>query len=126
MNTSDAPDLLAGLSDAEAVERLRTEGWNELPSSRKRNLGGIVLDVLKEPMFLLLLACGAIYFLLGDRNEAMVLLAWSSPASRSTRSTRRSVRSRRCETCRAHARSSFAADVGRASRVEQWCAEIAW
>jgi Ca2+-transporting ATPase len=35
-----------------------------------------VLDVLREPMFLLLVACGAIYFALGDPQEAFMLLGF--------------------------------------------------
>lgn len=69
-------DLPVGLRQAEVAERLRADGWNELPSSRKRTLVDIFLDVLKEPMFLLLLVCGAIYFLLGDRQEAVILLGF--------------------------------------------------
>ena len=33
-------------------------------------------DVVAEPMFLLLVACGAIYMVLGDRNEAFMLLGF--------------------------------------------------
>jgi Ca2+-transporting ATPase len=34
----------------------------------------IVLEIIREPMFLLLVVCGAIYFMLGDRQEASMLL----------------------------------------------------
>jgi Ca2+-transporting ATPase len=76
MTTSAPTESLQGLSGAQAAERLRSEGTNELPSSRGRTAGHILLDVLKEPMFLLLLACGAIYFVLGDRQEAIILLGF--------------------------------------------------
>jgi Ca2+-transporting ATPase len=36
----------------------------------------IATDVVREPMFLLLLVCGGIYLFLGDRQEALVLLAF--------------------------------------------------
>ena len=65
---------LSGLSGTEAVRRLKTDGYNELPSSKPRSLLVIALNVLREPMFLLLLACGGIYFLLGDVREALLLL----------------------------------------------------
>ncbi|MCR4399912.1 MAG: cation-translocating P-type ATPase, partial [Syntrophomonadaceae bacterium] len=65
-----------GLSQAEAERRLREEGFNELPSARPRTLPALVVEVLKEPMLLLLLACGLIYFLLGDAREASVLMSF--------------------------------------------------
>ncbi len=68
----------SGLTPAQAAERLRTEGPNELPRTGVRSLGRIVVDVVREPMFGLLLAAGAIYLLLGDLAEALVLMAFAS------------------------------------------------
>ncbi len=62
-----------GLSEAEAALRLKTDGFNELPSARPRNLFIIALDVVREPMFLLLTSCAVIYLFLGDREEALML-----------------------------------------------------
>jgi Ca2+-transporting ATPase len=75
---SDQPDWheLTGLSEAEAGERLRNEGYNELPGARSRTTLTIALEVLREPMFLLLVAAGSIYFVLGDVGEASVLLGF--------------------------------------------------
>ncbi|MGE5325059.1 MAG: cation-transporting P-type ATPase, partial [Actinomycetota bacterium] len=63
-----------GLSDEEAERRLRAEGPNELPSAKPRTILGIALEVLREPMFLLLIAAGAVYVMLGDPHEALALL----------------------------------------------------
>ncbi len=68
----------AGLRSDEAAERLRREGPNALPRGAKRSLVRIVRDVLAEPMFGLLLGAGAIYLLLGDRLEAVLLLIFAS------------------------------------------------
>jgi Ca2+-transporting ATPase len=65
-----------GLLETEALERLKKEGYNELPSSKKRSIFSIALDVIKEPMFLLLIAGGGIYMLLGDVQEAVMLLGF--------------------------------------------------
>ncbi len=62
---------LAGLSSEEARERLRTDGPNELPSSKPRRVAAIAWEVVKEPIFLLLVACGTIYLFLGDVQEAL-------------------------------------------------------
>ena len=66
----------AGLSQAEATERLEREGMNELPATGKRDLFGIALEVVREPMFLLLVVAGAIYLLLGDVSDALMLLGF--------------------------------------------------
>src|SRR5512139_4135535 len=71
-----AQTALHGLSQAEASTRLTTEGANELPSSGQRNLTRIALDVLHEPMFLLLVSAGGIYLLLGDVGDALMLLGF--------------------------------------------------
>ncbi|OGS20258.1 MAG: ATPase [Elusimicrobia bacterium RIFOXYA2_FULL_40_6] len=69
-------NILSGLTQEEALKRLQTEGYNELPSAKKRSVWIIALEVLKEPMFLLLVACGSIYLVLGDVREALILLGF--------------------------------------------------
>ncbi|MEQ1879615.1 MAG: cation-translocating P-type ATPase [Burkholderiales bacterium] len=63
-----------GLSESEAAARLQRYGPNELPRSKRRNVPAIALEVLGEPMFMLLVAGGVIYLLLGDLQEALILL----------------------------------------------------
>ncbi len=67
---------ISGLSEAEADKRFREEGPNELPSSRQRGFFAIAYEVVREPMFLLLVTCGAIYLCLGDLQEALMLLGF--------------------------------------------------
>jgi len=69
-------NTVAGLSEEEAQKRLQEEGYNELPSTKKRSVLTIALDVVKEPMFLLLVACGTLYLFLGDFQEAIMLLGF--------------------------------------------------
>ncbi|WGG52580.1 cation-translocating P-type ATPase [Rugamonas sp. DEMB1] len=71
----DAADQ-QGLSQAEAARRLLADGPNELPQSRPRSALRQLRGVLAEPMFLLLVACGGIYMVLGDRAEALMLLGF--------------------------------------------------
>jgi P-type Ca2+ transporter type 2C len=68
---------LTGLSESEAQARLGTEGANELPQPDRRTPLRIVLEVLREPMFALLIGGGVIYLLLGDIKEALILLAFA-------------------------------------------------
>src|SRR6516164_800264 len=78
MKTEDSSATgLKGLSEIEAQARLAAEGPNELPQPDRRTPLRIVLEVLGEPMFALLLGGGAIYLLLGDIKEALILLAFA-------------------------------------------------
>lgn len=65
-----------GLTEAEAAEKLRLEGYNELPSSKPKNFFSIAIGIFKEPMFLLLVACGTLYLILGDIQEGIMLLGF--------------------------------------------------
>jgi Ca2+-transporting ATPase len=73
--SGDRPSKFAGLTQAAAEARLVAEGYNELPAAKKRGLLVIMVEVLREPMFLLLVAASTIYLLFGDLREALVLLA---------------------------------------------------
>ena len=67
---------IKGLTELQAAEQLRLDGPNELPSAKRRSIFAIAWEVVREPMFLLLVACGSIYLLLGDVQEAMLLLSF--------------------------------------------------
>jgi len=67
------PDNINGLSSQEAKIKLLTDGYNELPTEKKRHLLMIIIDIVKEPMILLLLACISIYAVSGDIREAIAL-----------------------------------------------------
>lgn len=65
-----------GLTSHEAKEKLRSDGANTLPSSKPKNVLTIVLGVIKEPMFILLVACGTLYLLMGDLEGGLMLLGF--------------------------------------------------
>jgi Ca2+-transporting ATPase len=69
-------DKLTGLSQEEVAERQARDGLNELPTQGRRRALDMLLGVLREPMFLLLIACGALYLLSGEFQEAMMLLGF--------------------------------------------------
>ena len=71
----DHPKFRGRLTQAEAETRLAREGYNELPAAKPRGLLVILLEVIREPMFLLLVAASTIYLVFGDVREAIVLLA---------------------------------------------------
>jgi Ca2+-transporting ATPase len=70
-------DGLTGLSEQDAASRLKTEGYNDLPRAKQRTVLRIALEILREPMFALLVGSGAIYLALGDLEEALLLLAFA-------------------------------------------------
>lgn len=72
MSENDTP-ALQGLSPDQARERLGRDGFNELATQSSTPWWRLVLQVLREPMFVLLLACAGLYALVGDLQEALVL-----------------------------------------------------
>ena len=68
--------LMTGLSLAEAQKRLVEEGPNELPTACRRGIFAIAWEVVREPMFLLLVACGVVYLTLGEPKEAGMLMGF--------------------------------------------------
>lgn len=65
-----------GLTDEEVIRKHQKEGYNELPSSKSNSIWGIALGILKEPMFILLVACGTLYLVLGDVQEGIMLMGF--------------------------------------------------
>ena len=75
-STINIPDKLTGLTESQVAEKLRTEGYNSLPSSKPKNIFTLALGVIKEPMFILLVACGSLYLVLGQLQEGLMLLGF--------------------------------------------------
>lgn len=69
-------DARPGLDSATAARRLADEGPNDIGVSQRRTLAAIAKEVAREPMFLLLLAAGMVYLLIGDTFEALVLMGF--------------------------------------------------
>ncbi len=76
MSTVNDGPSIAGLSTAEARRRIAVSGYNELAPAKPRRIRHTVAEVLREPMFLLLIAAGGIYLLLGEAGDALMLLVF--------------------------------------------------
>ena len=74
----DAKEPTLGLSAAIAAARLKGEGYNELPGPDRRGFLRILSEIVRQPMFALLIGGGVVYLLLGDRMEAVLLLLFAS------------------------------------------------
>jgi Ca2+-transporting ATPase len=70
------PDDTCGLSAQEAALRLAQDGPNKLPNDQPRTLGLILREAMQEPMFALLLAAAALYLMLGDLQEGLILFCF--------------------------------------------------
>lgn len=71
----ESVDFSYGLSSLTAANRLKVDGYNELPSHGRRGFFRILFEIIRQPMFALLIGGGFVYLLLGDRVEALFLLA---------------------------------------------------
>lgn len=66
----------SGLSRSQVLRRQESEGYNELPTVKPRRFFNIFISVLKEPMVYLLLGCGIVYLIIGDQQEAFMLIGF--------------------------------------------------
>jgi len=66
---------LPGLTQDEAAKRLAQSGPNIIATQRRRGVGRIARETLREPMFLLLLAAAALYLVFGELAEGVFLTA---------------------------------------------------
>ena len=69
-----------GLTTQEASERLRAVGPNEIAGGGGRSVWRIVLETMREPMFLLLAGAAVLYLFLGSLGEGLFMVAGASAA----------------------------------------------
>lgn len=76
MQQRDLKIKYSGLTQGQAEKILRKDGFNELPSQKKQGAFAIFLEVIKEPMLLILVVAGSIYFLMGELQDSLMLLVF--------------------------------------------------
>jgi Ca2+-transporting ATPase len=67
------PGNLIGLSDEELNNARNTFGYNQATVLKKGSWYTMLLDILKEPMLLLLIAVSVIYLIVGNYSEALFM-----------------------------------------------------
>ncbi len=67
---------LTGLTSPQATELQKQFGKNELSPEKKKSFLLKVLGILREPMFILLLAAALVYFLLGEPRDGAIMLVF--------------------------------------------------
>ncbi|QBJ85810.1 cation-translocating P-type ATPase [Chryseobacterium gleum] len=69
------PEDLKGLTDAEVADSRKKYGYNRLEAVKKESWADLLLNILKEPMLILLICVSFIYVLTGDYSEALFMFA---------------------------------------------------
>ena len=67
-----------GLTDKEALISKEQNGSNELIKEKKQTVFGKIINIFKEPMFLLLIITATIYFILGEITDGIIMLVFVS------------------------------------------------
>ena len=70
---TDSKTTITGLSDEEVSQSRMQNGTNSLQHQEKNQLLISLLDIVKEPMFLLLVAAASIYFITGDFGDGIFM-----------------------------------------------------
>ncbi len=73
MDTNNSTSSGRGITSQQAGILLKQNGPNELPSQKDRGLLHTIRSVIKEPMFMILVAAGVIYLILGEIQDALLL-----------------------------------------------------
>lgn len=72
---AELPINIKGLTDEEVIISRKEHGNNELNQQIKSGFIPALIDTLKEPMLILLLAAGILYFISGSTGEAIFMLS---------------------------------------------------
>src|SRR5689334_16274949 len=64
-----------GLNEKEVQALLQRHGKNKFQVNEGRRFLKVLIDIIKEPMFLILLAACLLYFLLGEYAEGLMMAA---------------------------------------------------
>lgn len=70
---NDSKKNITGLSDLEVLESAKKFGTNSVEHQKKNHFLNSILDIVKEPMFLLLLTATSIYFITGDYGDGIFM-----------------------------------------------------
>ena len=66
---------LRGLSDAEVVQSRKENGYNSLEHQKKNYFISSLIEMIKEPMFLLLILAASLYFITGKYGDGIFMMA---------------------------------------------------
>ncbi|WP_298220964.1 cation-translocating P-type ATPase [Flavobacterium sp.] len=73
--TTTQNQIISGLSESEVRQSRITNGENSLKHQEKNHFWHSLEDMVKEPMFILLIAAATIYFITGDYGDGIFMTA---------------------------------------------------
>jgi Ca2+-transporting ATPase len=76
MSNQKSPPSSQGLTTQQAKELQLKFGKNELTPEKKETFFHKILEVLSEPMFLLLIIAACVYFILGEPRDGIIMLVF--------------------------------------------------
>ena len=65
---------IKGLDDKEVLLSREKNGSNELSKKKKESLLVKIINIFKEPMFLLLIIAASVYFIVGEYGDGIIML----------------------------------------------------
>ncbi|WP_374460935.1 cation-translocating P-type ATPase [Chryseobacterium taeanense] len=72
---TNIPEDLKGLTEAEIAVSREKYGYNRLEAVKKETWISLLINILKEPMLILLICVSFIYVIIGDYGEALFMFA---------------------------------------------------
>lgn len=72
---TNIPEDLKGLTEAEVAVSREEYGYNRLEAVKKETWISLLINILKEPMLILLICVSFIYVIIGDYGEALFMFA---------------------------------------------------
>ncbi len=65
---------MTGLSDEQVLKSREKNGINKIAEQKKESVFKMIIDIFKEPMFLLLIVASSVYFIVGEYQDGIVML----------------------------------------------------
>ncbi len=76
MEEQEKSKIIKGLTSIQVKEAQERFGKNQLTAEKKESLFRKIIEVIAEPMFLLLLVASIIYFILGEPRDGAIMLVF--------------------------------------------------
>jgi len=65
---------LSGLTDQQVLASREKHGWNVVQAEKQHRLFTVIKEIAAEPLFIILVCTAAIYLILGETGEAVIML----------------------------------------------------
>jgi hypothetical protein len=70
---NNSKKISTGLTDLEVLESAKKHGSNSIEHTKKNHFLTSLLDIVKEPMFILLFTATSVYFITGDYGDGIFM-----------------------------------------------------